>query len=202
MQINMEQMNNVDDRYRAHFINSLSGYKSANLIGTVDQNGQQNLSIVSSVFHLGASPPLIGMIVRPHSAPRHTLENIIETGYYTVNHVNAAIYQQAHKTSAQYDKSTSEFEAVGLTPEVRDTHCAPYVVESHLQIGVKYVSHQTLVVNNTVMVIGQIIDVTVPEVAVQQDGYIDIASLDTVAVSGLDCYHTTHSLARLPYAKL
>lgn len=51
------------------------------------------------------------------------------------------------------------------------------------------------------MVIGKIIDVTVPELAIQQDGYIDIASLDTVAVSGLDCYHSTHLLARLPYAK-
>jgi len=129
MQINMEQMNNVDDRYRAHFINSLSGYKSANLIGTVDSNGQQNLSIVSSVFHLGASPPLIGMIVRPHSAPRHTLENIIEMGYYTVNHVNAAIYKQAHKTSAQYDKSISEFEAVGLTPEAYESPQNTFVVQ-------------------------------------------------------------------------
>ncbi|EGU57164.1 flavin reductase domain protein FMN-binding protein, partial [Vibrio nigripulchritudo ATCC 27043] len=92
----------MEDRFRARFINSLSGYKSANLIGTIDNNGQHNLSIVSSVFHLGANPPLLGMIVRPHSVSRHTLENIVETGHYTINSVCREVYQQAHQTSARY----------------------------------------------------------------------------------------------------
>ena len=48
--------------YRAKFINSLSGVKSANLVGTVDKNGQENLSIVSSAVHIGANPPLMAIV--------------------------------------------------------------------------------------------------------------------------------------------
>ena len=107
----------LENRYRAHLINSLSGFKSANLIGTQDSNGQTNLAIVSSVFHLGAHPPLVGMIIRPHSVPRHTLENLLATKQYTINHVNKDIYNKAHQTSARYEKDKPEFDATGLSTE-------------------------------------------------------------------------------------
>ena len=55
---------NMDNRHRVNFINSLSGYKSANLIGTSSRKNEDNLAIVSSVVHLGA-PSLIGFIMRP-----------------------------------------------------------------------------------------------------------------------------------------
>ena len=50
---------------RALLINSLPGYKSAMLVGTCDAKGLTNLAIVSSHFHLGSSPPLLAMILRP-----------------------------------------------------------------------------------------------------------------------------------------
>jgi len=40
----------MKQRQRAHFINSLSGFKSANLIGTQSNAGITNVSIVSSVI--------------------------------------------------------------------------------------------------------------------------------------------------------
>ena len=42
---------NMDNRHRVNFINSLSGYKSANLIGTSSRKNEDNLAIVSSVVH-------------------------------------------------------------------------------------------------------------------------------------------------------
>ncbi|RXJ71501.1 flavin oxidoreductase [Veronia nyctiphanis] len=190
-----------DDRFRAKFINSLSGFKSANLIGTADANGNTNLAIVSSVFHLGANPPLIGMIVRPHTVTRDTLENIQMTGSYTINHVSADIWQKAHQTSARYPKDQSEFEAVKLDEQyIEDVH-APFVSQSRLKFALKLVETQTLEVNQTVMIIGEITDVIVEPLAVQDDGFIDIELLETVAVSGLDGYHTTKRLGRLSYAK-
>jgi flavin reductase (DIM6/NTAB) family NADH-FMN oxidoreductase RutF len=191
----------MDQRYRVHFINSLSGYKSANLIGTQDHNGQTNVSIVSSVFHLGAEPALMGMIVRPHSVPRHTLDNILENQCYTINQVNTNIYQQAHQTSARYPKSVSEFEAVGLTPEYLKGFRAPFVGESVLKIGLNLVEHQTLTVNDTVLVIGEIDLIEVDHRAVQADGFIQLDKLNTVAVSGLDTYYGGHKLNRLSYAE-
>ena len=80
MLFNASDIANMEQRYRANFINALSGFKSANLIGTISKSGQHNLAIVSSVFHIGAHPPLMGMIMRPHTVPRDTLQNIKDTG--------------------------------------------------------------------------------------------------------------------------
>ena len=45
--------------YRANLVNSVSGYKPANLIGTVSDSGVTNVAIFSSVVHLGADPALL-----------------------------------------------------------------------------------------------------------------------------------------------
>ncbi|KTF09247.1 flavin reductase family protein [Pseudoalteromonas sp. 10-33] len=191
----------LEKRTRTHLINSLSGFKSANLIGTQDLLGNTNLSIVSSVIHLGAHPPLVGMIMRPHSVPRHTFENILQTGVYTINQVNKAIYKQAHQTSARYDKDESEFDATGLTPEYLNEFLAPFVEESRLKYSVKFVESKHLEINGTELVIGEIVDVYLDETALQSDGFLDLQAIDTVAVTGLDSYHTANKLTRLPYAK-
>ena len=60
MLVSKDELDTWQDRRRAHFINCLSGYKSANLLGTQDKTGQTNLAIVSSVVHLGANPALVG----------------------------------------------------------------------------------------------------------------------------------------------
>ncbi|MBE0380160.1 flavin reductase family protein [Pseudoalteromonas prydzensis] len=201
MHFTKQQINELEQRFRTHLINSLSGFKSANLIGTQDKLGNTNLAIVSSVFHLGAHPPLVGMIMRPHSVPRHTFENILETGVYTINQVNSEIVEQAHQTSARYDKDESEFAATGLTTEYLGDFNAPFVAQSRLKYAVQLAEHQHLAINGTELVIGEIIDLHIDDNAVQEDGFIDLASIDTVAVSGLDSYHTTQAIARLPYAK-
>lgn len=201
MHLTKNAIEQLDSRYRAHLINSLSGFKSANLIGTENTDGQTNLAIVSSVFHLGAHPPLVGMIIRPHSVPRHTFENIMETGVYTINQVNSEIFKQAHQTSARYDKDESEFEATGLETQYLNDFKAPYVLQSNLKYAVKLVEHQHLAVNGTELVIGEIIDLHIADNAVQEDGFIDLESINTVTISGLDSYHKTHAITRLPYAK-
>ena len=44
----------------------LSGVKSANLVGTKGTNEVENLAIVSSVFHVGATS-LMGVLMSSHS---------------------------------------------------------------------------------------------------------------------------------------
>jgi flavin reductase (DIM6/NTAB) family NADH-FMN oxidoreductase RutF len=193
----IEQMEN---RYRVNFINSLSGFKSANLIGTCDQEKQTNLAIVSSVVHLGANPPLMAYINRPASVPRHTLENILSTGFYTFNHVSSDIIEKAHQTSARYPKEESEFKASGLNESWIEPFSAPFVQESPIKIGLKYIEHHTLL-NNTVMVIGEIVYVDLSSIHLHEDGLIDIESAGTVAVSGLDTYNRAQKLKRMAYAK-
>ncbi len=127
MKLKQQDITALENHERVFFINSLSGFKSANLVGTASVEGHTNLAIVSSVVHLGANPPLLGMIMRPTSAERGTLKNIIDTGVYTLNHVSADIYQQAHQTSARYPEDVSEFNQVGLSEQWEDEFIAPFV---------------------------------------------------------------------------
>lgn len=201
MYFSQHDIQQFDDRYRALMINSLSGFKSANLIGTADKDGNENLAIVSSVFHLGANPPLMGMIIRPNSVPRHTLENILQTQFYTINHVNTDIVISAHQTSARYDKTQSEFDAVKLTSQYLNDFSAPYVQQSRVKIGLALRCVQTLEINKTELVVGEIIDVHIECDSICADGFVDLEKMGTVAVSGLDSYHSTKPLGRLKYAK-
>ncbi len=200
--VDKNTIDGMEQRFRAQFINGLSGYKSANLIGTQSQSGVPNLAIFSSVFHLGADPALMGMISRPDTVTRDTLSNIKELGCYTINHVNEDIIEAAHQSSARYEPECSEFEAVGLTPIYQNGHLAPYVKESFCQIGLKLREFRPLEINKTVMVIGEIVDVSLPEIAIRQDGSIDYSKLNTIALSGLDEYHKAASIKRLSYAKV
>jgi flavin reductase (DIM6/NTAB) family NADH-FMN oxidoreductase RutF len=189
----------MPQRYRANFINCLSGFKSANLVGTQNQDGQTNLAIVSSVFHVGANPPLLGMIMRPHTVPRDTLQNIKDSGVYTLNAVPVAHVEAAHQTSARYDES--EFTAVGLTPHYTSTLNAPYVAESPLRIGLELAQREVIELNQTELVIGRVVEVFVDNNIITNDGYIDIEQLQIATISGLDTYHKTTKINRFSYAK-
>ena len=191
----------MQDRERARFVNCLSGFKSANVIGTRDRRQQDNLAIVSSVVHLGSNPPFLGFVMRPQSVTRHTWENIEESGVYTINHVGESFFKQAHQTSARYPREQSEFDACDLTPEFMDGFHAPYVAESSLRIGMQLVEIIPIQHNDTALIVGEVRWVDVQEDAVQSDGYIDIEGLGTMTISGLDGYHSTSRAARLSYAK-
>lgn len=190
----------MEKRYRANFINGLTGYKSANLLGTCDAKQQTNLSVVSSFVHLGAHPPLMAYINRPHLVPRHSFENILETGFFTCNHIGDSIMQAAHQTSARYPKTQSEFEATGLTAEWLEGFPAPFVAESQIKIGLAYLQH-VLLPNETLMVIGEVRRVVIPDELVEADGAIKLADSGSLAVSGLDTYCKVTEATRLPYAK-
>jgi len=202
VQITESDLIQMEQRKRAHLINSVGGFKSVCLIGTVDKIGQTNLAIFSSIVHIGANPPLISFIMRPDSVERHTLANILETGSYTINHLNASIYKQAHQSSARYAKEVSEFDATGLSTEYKGNCKAPFVKESNVQLELDFKQRIDLTINNTIMIIGEIKNIYFPEGCMQEDGFLDIEKAGTITCSGLDSYHLSKSLARLPYAKV
>ncbi len=200
MKLSRNDIDHMDKQYRAQFINGLSGFKPANLIGTIDSKGNTNLAIISSVIHLGAHPPLLAFINRPNSVDRHTLENILETRCFTINHLHKDVIIDGHQTSARYPRETSEFEACNFTEQWSEDFAAPMVKESVIKIGVRYVEHHTLL-NQAVMVIGEINRVELPDTILRADGSIDIAAAHTVAIAGLDSYYGAELLARYSYAK-
>jgi flavin reductase (DIM6/NTAB) family NADH-FMN oxidoreductase RutF len=200
-QYDISEIELFDKHFRTNFVNSLWGFKSVNLIGTQNKGGNHNLAIFSQVFHLGANPALVGLIVRPPESERHTYENIKETGCFSINHIHPGIAMAAHQTAARYERTLSEFDAVGLTPYLSHTLNAPYVAESRLRIGCDLVDELEIKQNGTVMIIGQVKEVWVGAEAVKSDGYIDIEELQTITSSNIDSYHTTTRIMRLSYAK-
>ncbi|MGH1339584.1 MAG: flavin reductase family protein [Aureispira sp.] len=131
----LEEMSHLS---RINLINSITGYKSASLIGTKSTAGHLNVAIFSSVTHIGSNPPLIGFIVRPTTVTRNTYDNIRETGFYTINHINQNIITDAHHTSAKYPENISEFDKTALNTEFRGDFLAPYVQEAVIKIGLAF----------------------------------------------------------------
>ena len=199
--LDLVQLMEMEQRKRAQFINSISGFRSVALIGTTDTQGQTNLAIFSSIVHIGSNPPLLSFIMRPDSVERHTLTNIMDTGFYTINHINADMYEKAHQTSARYPKSVSEFDAAQLTPVFKNDFVAPFVAESQIQIGMEFRERIEININQTSMIIGEIKFVHYPTNCLLEDGFIDIEKAGTITSTGLDSYHTTQVLKRLEYAK-
>jgi flavin reductase (DIM6/NTAB) family NADH-FMN oxidoreductase RutF len=201
MIITKENILQFEKLYRTNLFNSLSGFKSANLIGTISKEGKTNLAIFSSVIHVGANPPLMGLLMRPVSVERHTYHNIKETGFFTINQIHKDIFKQAHQTSARYDKDVSEFDACGLTPEFTEIVKAPYVKESKIKIGLKFLEEHEIKSNGTIFIVGEIIEIIFPDEVIAKTGYVDIEKAETIVISGLDSYHETKRIARLSYAK-
>lgn len=203
MQLSGDDIAALPRRYRAQLINCLPGFKPGVLVGSADQNGQTNLAIISSLFHVGASPPLLGMILRPNpeGVERHTLTNILATEQYTLNGFRSEHAARAHQTSARYPRDASEFDQCGFTPRYVDGCKAPFVDECPLQIGLRLREHQCLAINDTHLIIGEITHLALPDEVIREDGSVDLTAMGLAAVTGLDSYHRVDVAMRYGYAK-
>jgi len=190
-----------DRFYRANFINSLTGFKSVSLIGTINKTGHTNLGIFSSLVHIGSDPALVGYINRPIKAAPHTLENIKSTGVYTINHIHPYFLEKAHQTSAKYPDEVSEFDEVGLTPEFLDNTTAPFVKESKIKYALTLEDIIPIMLNDTFLVIGKIQQVKLEQNILLLDGFLELDKAGTVCSNGIDGYYATQLIDRFEYAK-
>jgi flavin reductase (DIM6/NTAB) family NADH-FMN oxidoreductase RutF len=187
--------------YRANFVNSLTGFKSASLIGTINKKGTTNLAIFSSLVHLGSDPALIGFINRPVKAAPHTLANIQATGVYTINHIHPSFLEAAHQTSAKYPEGVSEFDELGFTPEFHTEMQAPFVKESKIKYGLTLEEIIPIQRNGTFLVIGKLQLVKLEEHVLLPDGFLELDKASSLCSNGTDAYYTTHLIDRYEYAK-
>ena len=181
MHITNRDIQKLDKIKRLNLINSITGIKPANLIGTIDETKNSNLAIFSSIVHLG---------------------NILNNGYYTINHVPNHMTEQAHQTSAKYDKNVSEFEACGFTEEFTDGFPAPYVQESNIKIGMKHIESISIELNGTILCIGEIQHIILPENSFSDEGYIDLEKGLSTGISGLNFYYKLSFTHRYDYARV
>lgn len=201
MIIDKEQLNQYESRYRAQLMNSLAGVKQAVLIGTKSNDGHTNLAVFNSLIHIGANPPLWGVICRPDTVKRDTLNNILETREYTFNFVQTIDFEKVHQTSAKYEKHISEFEACGFTESYQPHFNAPFVAEAPVKIGMRLEQKMDISINNTILLIGSIVHIELDEKLIGSDGFVHLQDANTLACTGLDAYYETRLITRLSYAK-
>ncbi|RAJ26917.1 flavin reductase family protein [Pedobacter cryoconitis] len=199
--IKSDQIYQLEKQYRISLINSLVGYKSLNLLGTISPEGITNLCIISSAFHLGADPPLLGIVIRPERAQNDTLTNIKSTGQYTLNNVLPEWYKQAHQTSAYYSSGVSEFDTCGLKKLYCAGFKAPFVGQSTIRIGLELREIIDVEINGTTILIGEIVQILADDTMIAADGTVDHIKAKTMTVAGLDSYFLPQAVGRLAYAK-
>lgn len=199
--LTLDDILNLDKRFRTQLINCITGVKSVNLIGTKNKEGQTNLAIFNSVVHLGSHPPLIGFIQRPTSVIRHTFRNINESSYYTINSVTEDMAMQAHQTSARYGNEESEFDETSLEAEFKDDFYAPFVKASPMKVGLQLEDIIDIPTNNTKLIVGKVMQLYIDDAFLEDDGHLALEHQSIVGGVGLDTYVQTNKIGRYSYAK-
>ncbi len=192
---------NLERFTKINLINSITGYKSANLIASNNKKGKTNLAVFNSVCHLGSEPAMIHFTLRPHTVARHTYENILETKFFTINAITESFIEQAHQTSAKYPKDVSEFEATNLETLYHNNFTAPFVKESPIQIGCKYLNTYEIKENGCLLIIASIEEIFIDEQLISQDGFVNLDKGNIASIVGLDGYYIPKKIARFPYAR-
>ncbi|MDG2448449.1 MAG: flavin reductase [Saprospiraceae bacterium] len=196
------EIDKLDKNYRINLINSITGIKPANLIGTKSNQKEDNLAIFSSIVHLGSSPAQLGMISRPQlPLLKDTYSNILETKYYTINHIARPFIKKAHYTSAKLEKSDSEFDIMNLERENINDFFAPFVKESPVKIGMRYLKSIDLP-NGCILIIGEVILIQLEERWLDEQGSLELDHYGAVGISGLSSYYSLEKIATFPYVKL
>ena len=105
----------LEKLWKINFINSITGFKPANLIGTRSKNNLDNVAIFSSVVHLGSNPGLLGFTLRPQDERQtDTYKNLKENSFFTINSINIDSIDKAHQTSKKYSNDISEFTELNI----------------------------------------------------------------------------------------
>ena len=194
-------IDSMEKIFRLNLINSCTGYKSANLIGSRSDNNIENLAIFSSITHMGSNPSLLSFVVRPTIVPRDTYRNIISNKFFTVNHVNSDDIEDAHHTSARYPAKISEFDVTKFESEYLNDFPAPFVKSSNIKLACKFLNMYEIKENNTVLMIAEITDIFFIKECLQEDGWLQLDKADSVTINGLDGYALPNLIERYKYAK-
>ena len=199
--ITRDDISQMEKLERLNIINSCTGYKSANLIATLSENGSTNVAVFSSITHLGSNPGILGFIVRPTTVPRDTYSNIKAKGFFTVNHITSNMIADAHHTSANYEVGVSEFDKTNLEEEYKNNLEIPFVKGSPIQLYCKYMNEYYIKENDTSHVIASIEHVYYNENMEHKDGWLQLDKGNVVAINGLDGYCLPKLMDRFEYAR-
>jgi flavin reductase (DIM6/NTAB) family NADH-FMN oxidoreductase RutF len=200
--ISVEQIERWDSIYRRTLMNAVSGPRSLFLMGTSHANGTPNLGLFFNLLHVGAHPPLLGVLFRPLTVPRHSYSNLMESSECTLNLVTESMVPQAHQASANFAEEISEFEAVGLGAEYHHGFRSPAVAESPLQMGLRPIEEHQIKSNGTILVVLKLEWMRLASGFVSPEGFLRLEKMQAAVSNGLDGYAGLARSQRFAYAKV
>jgi len=126
-------------------------------VGTKSATGIHNIAPFSYFMPIGSAPPTVAFSSAKdrNGNEKNTLDNILETGVFTLSMVTANLIEEMNATSATVPAAVSEFDETGLTPVQGTWVDAPYVGEAHVTSECRVL--QTIPLGNTTLVIGEIL---------------------------------------------
>lgn len=161
--------------------------------GTVDENGNQNLSPFSFFNVFGSKPPILifspARRVRDNTI-KHSLENAISMKEVVINVVSYAMVQQMSLASCEYPKGVSEYTKAGFTPLPSDLVKPCRVKESPVSLECKVL--QVIETGKEGgagnLVICEVLRMHIDDAVLNEQGKIDPHKIDLVARMGGDYY--------------
>lgn len=126
-------------------------------VGTISAAGIHNIAPFSYFMPIGSAPPTVAFSSAKdrNGNEKNTLDNILETGVFTLSMVTADLIEQMNASSATVPASVSEFDETGLTPVQGTWVNAPYVGEAHVTSECRVL--QSIPLGNATLVIGEIL---------------------------------------------
>ncbi len=161
--------------------------------GTRSKDGINNLAPFSFYNAFSSTPPIVGFsaIPRLDGSNKDTLQNIIDTGCFTLSTVSHKLVQQASKSAALLEPQEDEFEYAGLEPAQAQNINAPYVKDALLVF--ECTLNQIVSFGNQEgagnLILGEIKFINIDD-SIYNDGYVDIAGLDPVGRLAGNWYST------------
>lgn len=162
--------------------------------GTRSKAGINNLAPFSFYNVFSSNPPIVGFstIARENGHPKDSLQNVIETGCFTLSCVSRFLAQAMSRSAAPMEPEEDEFPYAQVTPAQAVSIDAPYVKEA--LIVFECVLHQVVnfgdLPGSGNLILGRITQIHVADEIYLEHGRIDVEKLDPIGRLAGNWYST------------
>ena len=88
-----------------------------------------------------------------------------------------------------------------MVPEYKNNWYAPYVKDSPISLGCRYLNEYEIKENGCLLIVAAIEQIFIQEDLLMEDGWVDLTKGSVMAINGLDGYTLPQLEKRLEYAR-
>jgi flavin reductase (DIM6/NTAB) family NADH-FMN oxidoreductase RutF len=148
-------------------------------VSTLSVDGVGNIAPHSFFTVSCARPPIVQFT---SVTEKDTLRNVRATGEFVVNVANRPLLDAVNASSARFSHDVDEAAALGLEMEPSSHVAPPRVADSPASIECRL--HSTLDLGDSTVVFGEVVALTVADVALESDGLPGMAALQPLSRLG------------------